>query len=236
MLVVLSVCGLFGWGLLENAHSQDFSVWWSPNLGLIGLDDIPQRLEKMVRGPQWELSKDPQRVPISTCAQYLRAKDNGFSPRTQFDQGMEGNFIGQCFALRYLQKAKPATRSYMDHNGWSTSALSILPPLLADFGVESGVAKKVEQARAAGQSWQSFDPSLKLEGTDGYTLTTQSEDRSQAYSLEILARGDFNGDGIEDLAVLGCVADTGGTFRECVYYILTRPGPNAIMSVVAEVH
>jgi hypothetical protein len=210
-------------------------VWWSPKLGLASLDDIPQRLDEKEPPPAQEISfsKGAEQVSISTCSQYLAAKDDGFYAATNFDEGMQSFFMGTCFALRSLKKVKPANTSYLDPNGWSASDLSMLPPIVAELWPDEP-GKRAHDASSAGQSWAAFDPSLKIDAIKGYMLTAESSALEGAYSFELLARGDFNGDGVEDWAVVGTTnPTTGGTFHASAFYILTRMTPDAVVSILA---
>jgi hypothetical protein len=150
----------------------------------------------------------------STCVEYLNLVEAGFSAATNRATQDETLFVARCYTLRALEQAQPASVSWLD-SGWPCQALAEIPPLL-----EIGPNQGVERARRQGESWQTFDAKLKcLNATDG---KIEAEDGIQNYGLQTMARGDFNDDGIEDIALVGCAHALKGTNYFCRFYILTR--------------
>lgn len=57
-------------------------------------------------------------------------------------------------------------------------------------------------------------------------------DSHGSWELAILAWGDFNGDGFEDLAISVYSAARRGTYRSTAYYLLTRCRPIGVLLTV----
>lgn len=224
---------LFFTVLHKVAWSQEHSIWWSPDLELRSIAGVQAKLDEAVpldSGLVLTMTKDRDEMDVSNCSEFLHALDGGFGPATNLASKLESAFIGRCYTLFYLQRAKAATRSYIGRRTWSASDLSIYPPLL-QFG-EGAVLDKVRQAQNQGQSWQSFDPKISVERIDNRSLTLSARGTRASYTVEIMATADFNGDGVEDIAVSGCANAIRGTFGACEFYILTRLSDSAAMRVI----
>jgi hypothetical protein len=192
---------------------------WSSELHLKDTQDVATRLhEPVLEGTQ------PQRVTLTngkasrevgSCDEYLNAVGTGFHPATNRDIKTSADFVYECFVLRDLQHARPATStsSYQ----WSPASLTHLPPVLVPGSQE--VANSAEQAEKRGESWKQFDPSLRIKKVDGDLLLAEDDD--YVYSLEIVARGDFDGDGVEDIAVYGTAQGKHSTWAHPEYFIFS---------------
>ena len=219
------------------AAPSEFPVWWSPSLHLSSLKGLAEKLDEPVNmdtnDPGLDVrDEDQHRRRVFTCSQYILAIGEGFFASSSYDEAMESFFSERCYVLRDLRRARPAKRSYVLREKWSPKALSELPPLL-QVG-DGSLMEKVDKARAARQSWQSFDPSLKVQNRGHDHLFLYVEDESDEYSLQILATGDFNGDGVEDIAVSGSVRAKQGTYHGNFYYILTRDAWSQCLRLITE--
>jgi hypothetical protein len=230
--VLLAIGALF----LAKADTpaREIPIWWSPRLHLASTKDIPQLLHEPVAMAGNEpgllvMDKQQRTRRVFTCSQYLEATENGFFPATQYEEYMESFFVNRCYALRDLERARPATRSYVRHDRWPANALSEIPPLL-----QTDVTPKLEKALTAEKSWRWFDPHVRVSIGDPDPLVLSAEDDFSSYGLEILASGDFSGGGFEELAVSGGVRSKEGTYFKSYYYILSRTRKDVPMQVLTE--
>jgi hypothetical protein len=237
---VLVIGGMFFISLM--AHAQELRIQWSPELRLSSLDNIGQALATLVvvRGEPKKvlLRKGGSLEKISgsytwvggstketdNCNDYLAATAAGF--RAADNSVDDGPFVERCYALLYLEHVQPARISYFDGGGWSQGSLNMLPPIV--MGVERELEEKAAEARARGMSWRAYDPSLKVELIKPPFLYL--EDDFESYYIEILAKGDFNGDGTEDWAVTICGHSHMGSFHGCFPAVITRLGPHQVAS------
>ena len=203
------------------------AVAWDRGLGLTALAAIDSRLnavEATATGEPLTLSGSRSSGlgtrSVTTCAGYLEAISLGFSPRTTFDSMLEHVFVRDCYLLRDLKNARPSLLSFLPK--LSFDLLNLVPPVLL-----WGPAEK------------QYDPSLGwsevadgLHGTDLRADSLSAEDSTGAYTLQIVGRGDFNGDDIADWAVIGDIHATGGSYQESRYMILTRCQASGILRVL----
>ena len=209
------------------------NVTWSSDLHLKSLADIPNRM----REPVLQASQGKRTVMLTNgnvsrevrnCDEYLNALTAGFYAANNFEKKWEASF-GQCFVLRDLQHARPATSS--NSYEWNKDSLAQLPPVLVVGARE--ITDAVEQAEKRGESWQQFNPALKLTDVDRDKLG--AEDADFAYSLDILARGDFNGDGAGDIAVFGCAMGKHSTWDHCEYFIVAPTNSGMLVRLTHDV-
>jgi hypothetical protein len=198
----------------------DLKVKWSPNLHLRSIEDIPQRLREPEGSKRLRLAKGKESLEAGNCEEYLHAVSAGFAPATNYDNKMSFEFVHDCFVLRDLEHARAATSSA--HYLFNADSLTQLPPLLVVGARE--ITDSADQAEKRGESWKQFDPSLKVTRTDIDSLN--AEDKDTLYFLTFRARGDFNGDGVEDIAVFGSANGKHGSWAHAEYMILspTRDG------------
>lgn len=152
---------------------------------------------------------------VDNCSDYLAAVSSGFGPATNYDGKVSGTFVHECFVLRDLQHARPATSSREYH--WEPASPTQLPPVLVPGARE--VTDATEQAEKRGASWKEADATLRVTTISGDQLL--AEDANYFYSLDIIARADFNGDGIEDIAVYGTAQGKHGTWAEAAYFVFS---------------
>lgn len=199
-----------------TAAQSDNAITWSPDLHLKSLDDIPNRL----RAPVLEGSKGLRLVNgktsrrVTPCDEYLKAINAGFHPANNYENKIAASFVFECFVLRDLQHARAATSRTSYH--WTEDSLTHLPPVLVPGAREiTGAATRAEKR---GESWKDFNPTLKITKIDRDLLL--AEDADYLYSLQILARADFNGRSAEDLAVYGTAQGKHSTWSHAEYLVL----------------
>jgi hypothetical protein len=208
------------------------SVWWAPSLGLTNLSQANAALGEKVslpKGAELTLAKQGATRNVRTCKEYLNAKADGFGPMNNLAYALESRFIDRCSVLRLLTHARPAQVNYFGAEEWTPAIAQALPPLLYQ-GFPRERARSAKRAAAEGERWTSFDRELQFKNDHGVDLTAY--DDNFVFSLEIVARGDFNGDGIEDFAVNGSVNARKGTFRYFQFLVLTRLKPNGPVRVL----
>lgn len=197
----------------------DRNVTWSPQLHLKSIEDIPAHLKAPVlKGSQrLTMTKETMSREVGTCDEYLNVVAAGFYPDlSSYAKGTSDYFVYLCYVLRDLQHARAATSGRSYH--WTQNSLNELPPMLIVGSKE--VWADAEQAAKRGESWKQYDPTLKINKIEGDLLFP--EDADEAYSLEILARADFDGDGTNDIAVYATITGKHSTYRSSEYMILSQ--------------
>ena len=200
-----------------TAAQSNNAITWSPDLHLKTLDDIPNRL----RAPVLEGSKVLRLTNgksfrlVVNCDGYLKAVRAGFHAANNYENRIAASFVFECSVLRDLQQARPATSRNSYH--WSADSLTHLPPVLVPGARE--ITNAASRAEKHGESWKDFNPAVKITKIDGDSLL--AEDADYLYSLQILARSDFNGRGAENLAVYGTAQGKHSTWSHAEYFVLT---------------
>jgi WD40 repeat protein len=178
---------------------------WTAQVELASRAEIPARLARPfprdARIAFYDHEHDPdaarRRVP-RTCAEYLALFDGG---RASAYGGR--NVVGavasmlmvRCRTLALLAKARPARRSFLTDLRLDRDPLALLPPLPAPSD-----AAEAERVRRERVTWAASDPRPKVRSRCPTRLmVTTPVDETD---VEILALGDFDGDGLEDVLLL----------------------------------
>ena len=209
----------------------DRSMTWSPQLHLKSIEDIPDQLQAPVlKGSQrMSMTNDKVSPEVGNCSEYLNAVAAGFyADESSHLKGQPEYFVYECYILRDLQHAQAATST--SSYRWTEDSLNELPPMLIVGSKE--VWADAEQAEKRGESWKQYDPTLKIDKIQGDLLL--AEDQDEAYSLEILARGDFNGEGTEDIAVYGTIQGKHSTYSHVVYLILSPASNGKLVRLTSD--
>lgn len=209
-------------------RSASYPVQYSSRLNLSSGAEISERL----RAPFTEGTAHPN--GIDNCVQLLasckpRSRDCAASSGSDRDLLAQRSTLADCTVLEQLQKARPATRSFLAELKWDERVLPLLPPQLS-ISVSDEARRKADMAAQRGQSWARFDASVKAEAKGADQIEVRGDGFSQ--QLVLWGRGDFNGDGLEELLVQSLDALTEGTYRNTRLFILTRKTARGRLSLV----
>ena len=221
----VSVAAL-AWLSARPAGTQaELKVTWSPMLNLRSMDDIPKRLREPEGSAPLALAKGEESLKVVNCEEYLKAVSAGFYPPTNYDNKMSAEFVHDCFVLRDLQHARAATAS--GSYRLTKDSLSQLPPILVPGARE--LTDAAEQAEKRGESWKQFNPTLKLTRIDVDSLNAEDDDT--AYFLTLRARGDFTGEGVEQVAVFASATGKHSSWFHAEYLILSPTSHGTLVRV-----
>jgi hypothetical protein len=211
--------------LLLAAQSSPFAVQYGARLKVSSPSELDQRLQ----APFTKGIAHP--AGVSNCAQLLTPRGRASqtkAPGTEFQE--ERSTMMDCLALQKLRNAMPARTSYVRDLAWDAHVLPLLPPQLA-ITVSKETERAANDAASRGRNWVDFDPSATAssDGPDQIEVTG----KGFIQRLILWGRGDFNGDGIEDLLVESLDTLTGGSYRSLRLFVLTRRNASAGLSVVS---
>ncbi|MBV9266627.1 MAG: hypothetical protein JO061_10710 [Acidobacteriaceae bacterium] len=96
---------------------------------------------------------------------------------------------------------------------------------------ESSVVAKANESRARHESWEQFDPQMKVVSRKDQDLQIQDDDDS--WHLTIVVPGDFNHDGLEDEVVIACDSKRFGSGGLCLPLVLTASSPDNVMTLIS---
>lgn len=150
---------------------------------------------------------------VHSCAEYAAAQRDGLAALSTFDMSIESFFKEACGTLQAIAAAKPAQRSYLSSPHVSLGDLNLLPTTAVSMIVTTPApARTLGDLVSAG--------GVTVSKKDANTLEIQAG--ATAGQLKEIARGDFNGDGLEDILAFQAVHAEDGTFRAYDTEILTR--------------
>jgi hypothetical protein len=226
--ICLAFCTVVSLAQAPAKGGQD--VWWSPDLKLSSLSEVPEALSSPVtvggKTVQVTLVNGSTKRAVQTCTEYLDAVAQKLAPMD--DKGDDTPFVERCYPLNYLRGARSATKSFVQPR-WGDDALQRLPPF--DIFVEASLAAKADRARRRGESWQRFDPKMRVVSISDRNLIL--ENATVRWSLELLAVADVNHDGLNDAIVIACdsMKTTGGGL--CFPMVLTVSAPNTVYRLLS---
>lgn len=208
----------------------EFPMWWSPSLELDGLDRLEERLGRDFPPSEWRVfsSRDavnPGKVIIDNCNSLLAAwAVYGGSFRDTRDLKAYENLEADCRALGMMRRGTEAQRSYLADFHFTAEALDVLPVEL-----RGNRACSDDGWAGEGTPWNQCDKVPLIDVINRYTMVVWAGGRG--LRVEILTRGDFNRDGLEDLTIkttlLNRESDPSTNYVD--FYVLTRDAAGGIL-------
>jgi len=240
------------------AENGPYPIWWSPSLQLDSLDDIEAELDAPfpsggevvvtnlniepesyfdeARGEFWLTNQET----ADTCRSLIKLTAEGYDSG---EYNLRTALGPRCYALEALRRARPARISYLRDFVFDESAIRYLPAMLGPLG-NCGYLRDMLEANRLGRPWAPFpdnDPSYgvgQMEAQDRDTLIVKGKqidgESRWVSTIEIQGRGDFNGDGLDDLLVRTEVDDLMIYSWGSRLFLLTRTGPLQTLRVVWE--
>jgi hypothetical protein len=206
-------------------QSHNLPVYWSPKLNLGKLEEIDARLLRPVEDPV-PLKKGNRSASFANCKDGLNHLDEGYRAGTDRDLRRLQALVADCRALDLLKSARPARRSAIGSNPLDPR---FLPAVMAFLPSR----EEAQKAKATpGLSWSRFQPGVKVEENSQDTATATGADGF--VRLQIYARADFNGDGVEDLLVRTDSYPRAGTYVNTRLFLLSRSAPTQVLRVLRE--
>jgi hypothetical protein len=154
------------------------------------------------------MENDTNRIHVETVQQYRAIKNTKAYAPTTVDMVMQDWFVQVDDLLEFMQKAKTSTNTFLDPDFLKDLPVTILE---SGFGaVEGDLADKYGKILKADtelgktiEDYASSSAPLPLKNLKqiGHTLTFFDQTIEIDYYIKELARGDVNGDGIEDALV-----------------------------------
>lgn len=230
-IILLFMIGLGG-GLRHATAAEEFPVWWTPKLEVESLDKIDERLSREFPvGGQIEARRLRDGVEetalMDSCATMRRLADAGFEA-TQYS--LQRAILAECQAIELLAKMRPATQSFVSNFVFDETAHNFLPAML-DLGSSCDRVCRLHIANEYRIPWRDVGTIEKVERKDGYEHLVMITTTWSFNTIELLARGDFNGDGLEDLLVEAGGRARGGTSKGTSLYLLSRDKDDSVIFV-----
>jgi hypothetical protein len=216
----------------DAGAGPQLAVRWTEAIELGSLAEVDAALRAPITDPPELLCDGGTTRLVRSCLESIELHAKGCSAAP-----ISGDpWAGRCRPLEMLKAARPARSSHVaDIDAVDRPALAVLP---AALGTAMSPEEEQHQKRAAskGQSWLGYAPRARIEAgpTSGPYEFRVNEGNGNGALVKIMAWGDFDGDGSEDLMVntVNYVLE-GRAFYERLL-VLTRTAPDEVLRVVSD--
>ena len=191
----------------------------------------------------WEYENEQEHL-IKNCRTLIELTNKGFNAEEFDDRHLFNGWSEYCYALHALKTARPAQRSFVHTFGFDDRAMDYLPAMV----VESWDCRSLKELLEANRqyiSWTKFDHGwvkdpmyyrLIVKNSTAVLMERAFLDSPNniisEYLVEIIGRGDFDGDGLEDLVINRQLRDPRFGGRSSTFYLVTRQGEDEVLRVV----
>ncbi len=218
------------------AMTESYPIWWSPSLELTSLDQIDARLQRdLWPGLDAEIevylnhdsAKD--KAIARNCKALIELTDADYWALSSLDYFVQRSKLAHCRAIEMLGQGRTADISYLRNFAMNDNAVIYLPALV---GLTSSCRQTCEYivANARGLALPDFETIIRIEELSDDEMVITSE--GWQVRREVLARGEFTADGVDDILLYSGGGAIGGSFATASLFLLTRSAPNAILWVV----
>lgn len=203
---------------------------WPDNVTLEQLKDLPvpelNHPEIGVEGVALSKAGTTNCVTARTWRQFARYTELGFEPADNADLQLSGWFVKDRGFIPFLEQAQPAKKSFVQSLRLNRELLAILP---VDLGpqVSHEEIEAAQKAMQAGKCWRDFYPETKIK-KHTRTMIQVEVDGWRIY-LRVLAYGDFDHDGCEDMLVSVTHESVRGSWLTTFPVILTCREANTML-------
>jgi len=231
-----TLVGLAAIAMPAVADSGSRGVSWSRELA----GPTPADLDHALNLPfedTWDmhLPKTDERRRVTSCREAL-ALPRGFTPDDQSDLEWYA-FVTmrvRCRAIEQLGKATPARADHLGKFTLDNARLAELPAILHPLAGPRDVVARLQKASDDGVSWKKWDGSVHV--VPGYGERVGVVGKDVDCFLQVLGRGDLDGDGVEDLVLLRSGGGRRGSWRSISAFVMTRRGPGQRVEVLRELN
>jgi hypothetical protein len=140
------------------------------------------------------LPNSDHRLHVETANEYLKAIKKGAAPYTTYDLITDGWFQQVAGTLKFIEQAKPSKKSYLPDD------LSMLSVAVLDYkgsDWEAQFKQDVENKKTL----KDFANSGKIKKMHAANHQLKFQTDEKEYFIDEMARGDFDGDGVEDALI-----------------------------------
>ena len=218
--------------LLQTASSQPATIPVRLLTEQQSLSDLKASLSLPVKMPAdhvLELRKDfgsDDSIIVRTGVEWLRARAQGYGAMTTYDITMQSWFDHSAGTSAYLLLAQPSRVSYVADYAFSTNSLSELPSSLTPFWCEQ-IGRDAPPCPRWSDLFHNTSVTVKSPHQIELTQAQNTPAAGDIIIFEIVAWGDFNADGIEDLLMRDTHHFGLGSGRSYGHVLLSRLSKDA---------
>ncbi len=197
--------------------------------------DLPVEKLVSVSGDQRYVHRDGRRArQPATCRDYLRLVDGGFHDEAPAASHTEQDLLRTCNVLDLLSRATQPTTSHLRDHSLASDGIDTLPLAVADVFADIDPAHRNQPLSAATEYLRCQSAVTDPRELCLYREPEDPGDRT-VLMLRHIASGDFDRDGLGDVAVWASMG-SGGPSQEygTKLFILTRREPGRLLEIIAE--
>ncbi len=224
-----------------------YPVWWEPVIGieptgpgvaLNSLEHIEDHLTgKLPNARALTVYKDGetggQTALIDSCASYDKLTDAGYYNQFTIANHTSIKIGVYCQILKILGQATPAERSFMHDFVFDENTLAYLPAMVGSTAACFHVCRqyyanavRVSLARTLGEGAQYWN----VKSNTRLVMSYEERGRVLSDRITLIARGDFNHDGLEDLLIRSDMDYMRGGAADV--FVVTRDAPDSVLYVL----
>jgi len=166
---------------------------------------------------------------VSSCAQLQIHLKEGFKAISDADYAFVNAQSTICSMWQQIGKFKPYSQSFMKEVKLNKEFASMVP---ASFSLQIS-NKQIAKAKSAA-SWNEASKIKKVETKSSHNATFY-DDTGSIQRLTLMAKGDYNTDGIEDQLFFVENSVEGGSYSSTKAFIITRLTANGSLSLIKEI-
>ena len=163
-----------------------------------------------------ELKKNGDVTQLNSCETLLEANSAGYKAMSYREYSSYKAQILSCKVIADIGKLKPSHVSHIDAALLTDRLPDNAPPELALI-----ISKDDERRLAKAESWQEISHIKKIEQLDEYQVIYY-DNSGGIQKLALVAKGDYNQDGIEDVILYMENSVEGGSYSTDDAFIITR--------------
>lgn len=175
-------------------------------------------------------SKPDKYFNISNCTEYFQTTYEKITTIPYSDNTFFMRVAAFCEATRIIANATPSTKTFLDTVNFDKHLPEQLPKQMAQ--IISTMESKRIMANNNISTWAQVESIIKTEKIGPYHLKYYNEGGSE--ELQLLAKGDFNHDGIEDMLLQINDAVEGGSYSATRLFALTRLKPEGKIQLLEQ--
>jgi hypothetical protein len=168
-------------------------------------------------------------VELNSCASLFQYENEQLEPVQSFEYSALKSIEVACAALRLASTMQPSNHSYIRGFHFEKGAVEKLPNQLA-MVISSAERKRLDA-----------DPNIKIWADVELVISVASEAADifsvkvpgGSHTLRVLARGDTNGDGLEDLLLRDDQSVDEGSYSASKLYVLTKLDDKKLIQLLA---
>lgn len=177
----------------------------------------------------YEVSLDGKpAIKINNCQILSKALQEGYKSENYREQIALMASHKICTTWAHMAKLKPSTKSLLGSFKHNLALPKKMPPQLSLI-----ISNDDDRRLAKASSWEEMSHIQKMESvTDEQAVYYDNSGGIQR--LTIMAKGDYNNDGIEDMILHMANAVEGGSYSSSYSYIITRLTANAPYTLIKQ--